>query len=151
MKAHKPAPRQRPSQRPFTGLALLIVCALLARTFDSCAAHLDGYVRSVSAIQQLTASCPNKAETCSTCASAPQPKPDICDFTSEVAVPNPSSQHQIEHSAVTLAATAVILPPTPQLLVLSGSLHGRAEPPPSPFLSSSLRLGIPNRAPPLSA
>ncbi len=151
MKAHQPAPRQRLSQRSFSGVALLIVCVLLAHTFDNCAAHLDEFVRSASATQQFIVSCSNNAETCPVCAPAHQPAPDVCDLVSEDAVRNSSSQHQLEHSIVTLAATAVVLPPTPQLFALSGSLHGRAEPPPSPFLSTTLRLGLPNRAPPLSA
>ena len=76
---------------------------------------------------------------------------DDCPPTPTIAAVAPLPYLQIDYQPVTLAATVAVIPATPQLITVSGCLHGRAGPPPTPFLTSSLRSSLPNRAPPLSA
>lgn len=141
---------QKVPRRSFVAVALLVICALLTHSLDNCAAHLGGFERLATGIQQGQSPCRNAAGPCELCAPV-QPHSDGCKLLSEVAALNSSTQHQFEHQAVTLVATVAVLPAMPQLIALSGCLHGLAAPPPTPFLSSSLRSDRPNRAPPISA
>lgn len=152
MKARKTQFHQRPPRRSFVAVALLVICALLTHSLDNCAAHLGELANLGNNAQQIKAPCPNAASgPCQLCAPTDKPHQDGCELLSEAAVLNPSSQHQIEHQAATLAATVAVIPAMPQVIALSGCLHGRAVPPPATPLSGFLRSSLPSRAPPLSA
>lgn len=143
--------RQLP-RRSFVAVALLIICALVTHSLDNCAAHLGGLANPANNAQQIKAPCSNAASgPCQLCAPTDKPHSDSCDLLAEIAVLTPSSQHQIEHQAITLAATVAVVPAMPQVIALSGCLHGRAVPPPAAPLSVFLRSSLPSRAPPLSA
>ena len=134
-------------------MAVLVICALMAHSLDNCAAHLGAPLAravSLSDAQQLEASCPNGSGLCEVCAPTDAPHQDICDLISETAVLT-SSQHPLEHQATTLAATVAVIPAMPQVIALSGCLHGRAGPPPALPASVYLRSSLPSRAPPISA
>jgi len=152
MKAQRTQFRHSTPRRGFVWSALLVICALLTHSLDNCAAHLGGLANLGNNAQQIKAPCPNAASgPCELCAPTDKPHQDGCELLSEAAVLNPSSQHQIEHQAVTLAATVAVIPAMSQLIALSGCLHGRAGPPPATPLSVFLRSSLPSRAPPLSA
>jgi hypothetical protein len=122
----------------------------MAHSLDNCAAHLGGVGRLADA-QQITTPCPNGAAACEVCAPTDAPHQDGCELLSEIAVLNSSQQHPLEHQAATLAATVAVLPAMPQVIALSGCLHGRAGPPPALPASVYLRSSLPSRAPPISA
>ena len=145
--------RQGTPRRQFVGVVVSVIVALVSHSFDTCTAHTGLPVpRSNSDIQHISTSCPTAASgTCEICSNPAEPHLDLCQVLSEIAALNSSSQHHFEHQAATLAATVAVLPATPQLIALSGCLHGRAGPPPTPFLTSSLRSSLPSRAPPISA
>lgn len=145
--------QQHINHRHFMWVALLVTFALLLHPFHSCIADAGlPSPRSSSAIQFLSEHCPNaSAGTCEICKPSDPSHNDGCEQLSEIAVLTSSSQHQPQYQAVTLAATVAIIPPIPQVMALSGCLYGRAEPPPTSFLSSSLRSSLSNRAPPISA
>jgi len=145
-------PRHTPRRR-WVWAAWLVVCVLLGHSFDTCAAHLGLQpVRAIAATDapQIAAPCPNgNAATCQICTARERPHNDGCNALTEIAVFN-SSQHQIEQQAVVLTATLAVVPAMPQLIALSGCLHGRAGPPPALPASVYLRSSLPARAPPRS-
>jgi len=134
-------------------VALLVICTLLSHSLDTCGAHIGlPMPRTNSGTQNFDAPCPHPVSgPCDLCIPANEPHQDGCNPLTEIAVLTPSSQHQIEHQAVTLAATVAVIPAMPQVIALSGCLHGRAGPPPAAPLSVFLRSSLPSRAPPLSA
>lgn len=144
---HKSKTAPRPQ---FVWVTLLVICALLSHSLDNCAAHL-GVLGRVAAAPQVVNPCPNGSGLCEVCAPTDTPHQDGCDLLSETAVLNSSQQHPLEHQAATLAATVAVLPAMPQVIALSGSLHGRAGPPPALPASVYLRSSLPSRAPPISA
>lgn len=145
---------QNSTGQPRTVVApLLLALLLVVHSFDACESHLGiPSSQTTRSLSLQSSTCMEKNHVpCTVCRQPIDSHQDACDSTSEVAVPTPSSQYQVEYQAITLSATVAVLPATPQLIALSGSLHGSAEPPPASFLSSSLRSSLPNRAPPLSA
>jgi hypothetical protein len=149
-------------RRRLACVTFLVICTLIGHSFDACAAHLGGpFARSISTQQlvteQITAQqaqqpCPDEqSSACQICSAHDKSHNDACELLSETAVLNASSQHQIEYHAVTFAATVAVIPAMPQVIALSGCLHGRAGPPPAVPLSVVLRSSLPSRAPPLSA
>ncbi|HVF10766.1 MAG TPA: hypothetical protein VNA16_08185 [Abditibacteriaceae bacterium] len=141
------------TQRVPLWMALLVILTLPAHSFETCSAHTGLPVpHADSDTQHIGAPCPNAASgVCEICSHPAEPDTDLCDALSEIAALNSPSQHHIERQSIALAATVAVAPAIPQLIALSGCLHGRAEPPPAPFLTSSLRSSLPNRAPPLAA
>jgi len=141
------------TQRVPLWTALLVIFALLSHSLDACAAHTglpDSH--DSSGAQQGNVVCPHPASfACEICALPSQPDSECCDPLTEIAVLHPSSQHPAEHEIATLEATVAVLPVLPQLIALSGCLHGRAGPPPTAPLPVFLRSSLPSRAPPLSA
>jgi hypothetical protein len=149
-------------RRSLACVTFLVICTLIAHSFDACATHLGApFARSVSTQQSTTEQttapqaeepCPDEqSSACQICSAHDKSHQDACELLSEIAVLNASSQHQIEYQAVTLTATVAVIPAMPQVIALSGCLHGRAGPPPAAPLSVVLRSSLPSRAPPLSA
>ncbi len=128
MKAQSKTRHQRAPRRSFVCVALLVICALLTHSLDNCEAHIGDFRRFATDSQQIKAPCPNGAGPCELCAPTDKPHSDLCDLLSEIAVLTSSSQHQIEHQPVTLAATVAVIPAMLQLIALS-LLHNRAGPP----------------------
>lgn len=144
-------------RRNFRGVMWLLLCVLLAHSFDSCAAHLGGpgvldgpAVCSLAATPQIKAPCPaGTSGACQSCTRSSHLPLDGCDLLSEDAV-LAASQHQIKHPTVLLAATVAVIPAIPQVIALAGCLHGRAGPPATLPRSVVLRSSLSSRAPPLS-
>lgn len=154
MKAPSKPFRQRNPSLRFLCVTAFLICAFLSHSLDNCAAHLGGLSGGSSrssAAWQIKSPCPNTSGPCELCAPSKAPHQDGCDLLSEIAVLTPSSQHQSDHQAVTLGATVAVIPAIPQLIALSGCLHGRAGPPPALPASVFLRSSLPSRAPPISA
>ena len=150
MQAQRKFPSQSKPRRSFFCVTFLLIFALLAHSFENCAAHRGGLAPFGTNAQQIKAQCPNGVDSCELCLPTKAPHQDICDLISESAVLT-SSQHPLEHEQVaTLAATVAIVPAMPQLIALSGCLHGRAGPPPASLPSVFLRSSLPSRAPPVS-
>lgn len=143
MKAQHPQPA---APRHFLAVALLVVCALLAHSFDNCAAHLGELTRFDNNAPQVLAACPHGA--CQSCTPVEKAPSDGCDAVSESAV-RVSTTQQFAAPAVLFVTIAAIVPATPQLIALSGCLRGLAAPPPS-LTSVFLRSALPARAPPVS-
>lgn len=154
MKAQSKLRHQRAPRLHFVCVAVLVICALMAHSLDNCAAHLGAPLARAVALsdaQQLKAPCPNGSGTCEICAPTDAPHQDGCELLSETAVLNSSQQNPIEHQAATLATTVAVLPAMPQVIALSGCLHGRAGPPLALLASVYLRSSLASRAPPISA
>lgn len=150
MKAPRTTSRARPTRRSFVRVALLLICALLSHSLDNCAAHLGGPFGATQA-QHMDADCSGAADgICKLCGADDKPHSDGCDPATENAILTPSQQH-IQHEAATLTAISAAVPAVPQLIALSGCLHGRAAPPPDKLVSVYLRSSLPSRAPPVSA
>jgi hypothetical protein len=130
--------------------ALFLICALLSHSLDNCASHPGGF-SSDSKTQRVTKLCANGAGPCAACSLRRQESPrDVCDLLSEAAILT-SPRQAVDHRSTILPVTFASVPATPQLFAPSGCLHGLAGPPPTPFLASSLRASVPNRAPPVLA
>jgi hypothetical protein len=154
-------------RRRLACVTFLVICTLIGHSFDACAAHLGGSFARSTSTQQITTEqpteekatapqaqqpCPDEqSSACQICSAHDKSHQDACELLSETAVLNASSQHQIEYQAVTLTATVAVIPAMPQVIALSGCLHGRAGPPPAVPLSVVLRSSLPSRAPPVSA
>ncbi len=138
--------RNRTAPRYFLAMALFVVGALLAHSFDNCAVHLGELVRFDQSAPQVLTACPHGV--CQSCAPTNQAPPDGCDAVSESAV-RVSAPQQFAAPVAIWVATVATIPDVPQLSALSGCLHGLATPPP-PLTSVLLRSALPARAPPVS-
>ena len=136
-------------QRLSTLTAFAVVCVLFIHSFDTCAAHWGAFANSSIGITQIIELCPNgTSTTCDVCAARDKHN-DGCNSFAEIAVLS-SSQHQLNPQPATMIATFFIIPATPQLITLSGSLDPRAGPSFAAPLSICLRSSLPVRAPPYS-
>jgi len=140
-------------QPRFMRVTVLLVFALLSHSFDCCAAHVgvpEGRSATAPTTPHVETPCHDGTlSICTLCGPADSPQADCCDPLTEVAVLTGQLHHlQLDVMLVPVAST---VHPAPQLFALSGCLHGRAEPPPSPFLTSACRHSLPDRAPPISA
>lgn len=148
MSVRSSRPCHSPARRSFFCVAWLVVCALLLNSLDNCVAHCD--LPSASVVTQAAERCLDvQAGVCDCLSDHPLPQHG-CGALDEIAFRASSQIHHDQQIVAPLSATVATLPATPQLIALSGCLHGRAGPPPAPLFSVFLRRALPARAPPVS-
>ena len=132
----------------FSWVALLLVFTLVLHAFETCSSHL-GFSTPANSIQVFADCAHIEAASCDSCSVHQHRDSDGCDSQSEIAVL--TSSFSPEQPDVVFVATLGVLPAPQHLVALtSGSLLGCAQPPPTHFVSSTLRSSLPNRAPPLA-
>lgn len=128
--------------------AVLIACALLGHTFDSCSAHLGAFASEQISITQIDEQCTNgNAENCEICTSRDEHHDDVCGSLSEYAVRNSSGNQSASDAGIIIHSAAILLV-TPRQILLSSSLAPRAGPAFAAPISVTLRTALPSRAPP---
>lgn len=138
--------------RSFLRIALVVIFAILAHSFDACASHLGTSFSKTVAMTCGHASCASSVPCLGAnciCHKAPGGS-DACELTSEVATVPSVSQYPILLDLPAVLPQAA-LPAQPQLIALSGCLYGLAGPPPGPSITSDLSTTLPDRAPPVLA
>lgn len=138
------------SRARFSLVAILLIFTLVLHAFETCSAHL-GFSPTATSIQIFSDCAHIEAVSCDDCSlrQHDESNSDGCDSQSEIAIL--SSSFSSPQPDVVFVATVGVLPAPQHMTALaSGSLLGYAEPPPSYFVSSSLRSSLPNRAPPVA-
>ena len=138
---------KKPLRSPFRWVALLLVLTLVGHVFEDCTAHF-GFPPAANFLQVSSDCAHTEAASCGSCSLHQHRESDSdgCHAQSEIAVL--TSSYSLEHPDFAPLDFGV-LPATPDdTAFASGSLIGLAQPPPTHFVSSTLRLSLPNRAPP---